>query len=82
MTSTVVTAAWHEVGLLMNGCPPADALSVRLIESIRTGRSPSDDGAVLLEAPTMAEALAKLQEVLASAPINMNELEALGFRFS
>ena len=41
----------------------------------------SDDGAVLFDAPTMAEALAKLQEVLASAPFAMNELEALGFRF-
>jgi hypothetical protein len=40
----------------------------------------SDDGAALFEAPTQQEALAKLQEVLASAPFNMNELEALGFR--
>jgi hypothetical protein len=29
----------------------------------------------------MQEALAKLQEVLECAPFNMNELEALGFRF-
>lgn len=42
----------------------------------------SDDGAALFDAPTMAEALAKLQEVLDSAPFNMNELEALGFRFN
>ena len=41
----------------------------------------SDDGAVLFDAPTMHEALAKLQEVLECAPFNMNELEALGFRF-
>src|SRR5580704_4457303 len=40
-----------------------------------------DDGAVLFDAPTMHEALAKLQEVLECAPFNMNELEALGFRF-
>ena len=40
----------------------------------------SDDGAALYDAPNMADALAKLQEVLASAPFNMNELEALGFR--
>ena len=33
----------------------------------------------LFNAPTMAEALEKLQEVLASAPFNMNELGALGF---
>lgn len=40
----------------------------------------SDDGAAHFDAPNMAEALAKVQEVLASAPFNMNELEALGFR--
>lgn len=40
----------------------------------------SDDGAAHFDAPTMAEALAKVQEVLESAPFNMNELEALGFR--
>jgi hypothetical protein len=40
----------------------------------------SDDGAALFEAPTMQEALAKLQEVIASAPFAMDELEALGFR--
>lgn len=40
----------------------------------------SDDGAAIFDAPTMAGALAKVQEVLASAPFNMNELEALGFR--
>jgi hypothetical protein len=38
-----------------------------------------DDGDALFNAPTMAEALEKLQEVLASAPFNMNELGALGF---
>jgi len=40
----------------------------------------SDDGAASFEAGTMQEALAKLEEILASAPFNMNELEALGFR--
>jgi hypothetical protein len=40
-----------------------------------------DDGAVWFDAPNMHEALAKLQEVLECAPFNMNELEALGFRF-
>ena len=40
-----------------------------------------DDGAALFDAPTLHEALAKLQEVLECAPFNMNELEALGFRF-
>lgn len=40
----------------------------------------SDDGAAEFEAPTMAGALAKLQEVLESAPFHMDELQALGFR--
>ena len=40
----------------------------------------SDDGAALFDAPDMATALAKVQEALDSAPFNMNELEALGFR--
>ncbi len=39
-----------------------------------------DDGAAVFGAPTMQEALAKMQEVVDSAPFNMNELEALGFR--
>ena len=39
-----------------------------------------DDGAVLFDAPTMHVALAKLREVLESAPFNLNELAALGFR--
>jgi hypothetical protein len=42
----------------------------------------SDDGAALFDASDRALALAKLQEVLDSAPFNMNELEALGFRFN
>ena len=40
----------------------------------------SDDGAAVLEAADLPAALAKLQEVLASAPFNMNELAALDFR--
>ncbi|NBR08166.1 MAG: hypothetical protein EBT98_00770 [Opitutaceae bacterium] len=42
----------------------------------------SDDGAARFDAPTMAEVLTKLQEVLESAPFNMNELETLGFRLN
>ena len=42
----------------------------------------NDDGAVLYDAPNQADAFAKMQEVLASAPFNMNELMALGFRFN
>ena len=40
----------------------------------------SDDGASVCQVPKLAEALAKLQEVLASAPFHLNELEALGFQ--
>jgi hypothetical protein len=39
----------------------------------------SDDGAAKLDASNQAEALAKLQEVIASAPFHLSELEALGF---
>ena len=39
-----------------------------------------EDGASLYEARSMKEALEKLQEVIASAPFTMNELEGLGFR--
>ncbi|MSU48506.1 MAG: hypothetical protein EXS37_05330 [Opitutus sp.] len=42
----------------------------------------SDDGAALCDLPTMAAALEKLQEVLASAPFKLDELEALGFRLN
>ncbi|MBC7367809.1 MAG: hypothetical protein H7343_13530 [Undibacterium sp.] len=41
----------------------------------------SDDGMAVCDVPTDAAAFEKLQEVLASAPFNMNELAALGFRF-
>jgi hypothetical protein len=51
---------------------PASAWAVHIHDS--------DDGAALCDAPTMPEALAKLAEVLESAPFHMNELEALGFR--
>ena len=40
----------------------------------------SDDGAARCDAPSMTGALAKLQEVLASAPFHLSELEALGFQ--
>jgi len=39
----------------------------------------SDDGAALCDLPTLTEALAKVQEVVSSAPFHMNELESLGF---
>jgi hypothetical protein len=40
----------------------------------------SDDGSAMFDAATLQEALAKLQEVLASAPFHMGELDALGIR--
>ncbi len=39
-----------------------------------------DDGAAIFETTTAAEAVAKLQEVIASAPFYLEELDALGFR--
>jgi hypothetical protein len=40
----------------------------------------NDDGAAVFNAPSMQAALSKLQEVLDSAPFNMNELGGLDFR--
>jgi len=42
----------------------------------------ADDGAASFEAPTLAPALEKLEDVLASVPFNLNELHALGFSFN
>jgi len=42
----------------------------------------SDDGASVFNTPKLPEALAKLEEVLASAPFHLNELGALGFRLT
>jgi hypothetical protein len=39
----------------------------------------AEDGASLFKAPTLAGALGKLQEVIASAPFHLSELDALGF---
>ena len=39
-----------------------------------------DDGAAMCDAPTLHAALAKLREVVASAPFHLSELAALGFR--
>jgi hypothetical protein len=39
-----------------------------------------DDGAALLDVPTLAAALAAMQDVIASAPFHLSELAALGFR--
>lgn len=40
------------------------------------------DGAAKCDAPSKTEAFAKLQEVLASAPFQLSELDALGFRLN
>jgi hypothetical protein len=42
----------------------------------------ADDGAATFDAPVLAVALDKLQEVLASAPFTLGELEALGFHLN
>jgi hypothetical protein len=39
----------------------------------------ADDGSAWCEVPTLPEALSRLQEVLASAPFHLSELESLGF---
>ncbi len=40
----------------------------------------SDDGAAFCDAPGLAAAVAKLRELIDSAPFHMRELEAFGFR--
>jgi hypothetical protein len=40
----------------------------------------SEDGASLFKAPTLADTLTKLEEVLASAPFELRELDGLGFK--
>lgn len=42
----------------------------------------SDDGVSVFSTPKLPEALAKMQEVLASAPFHLNELEGLGFKLT
>jgi hypothetical protein len=42
----------------------------------------AEDGAVLYHASTVMEAVAKLEEVMESAPFHLGELEALGFKFT
>ncbi len=41
-----------------------------------------DDGAATIEVPTRDAALEKLQELLASAPFQLSELDALGFQMN
>ena len=40
----------------------------------------ADDGAMMADAPTFQAAFEKLQEVLASVPFHLSELDGLGFR--
>ncbi len=42
----------------------------------------SEDGACALSTPARADVLAKVEEVIASAPYHLTELEALGFRLT
>ena len=42
----------------------------------------ADDGAAVYDATSLAEALGKLEEVLASAPFTLAELDALGFHLT
>ncbi len=58
--------------LLQLGADPAGGWGVHLHDS--------DDDVAQCDLPTLAEALAKLQDVIASAPFHLNELGALDFR--
>lgn len=42
----------------------------------------AEDGAVLYSAPNVEDAVAKVDELVESAPFHMNELAALGFKFT
>jgi len=66
---------------------PGNYLHGMLIETGETGAAAwalhlhdSDDGAAIIEEPTLAAVLGHLQEVLAAAPFALDELDALGFR--
>jgi DnaJ-class molecular chaperone len=52
---------------------------LRLRAQGHPGRGGASAGDALIEVATMAEALAKLVEVIECAPFTMDELEALGF---
>jgi hypothetical protein len=58
--------------VLQLGADPSAGWAVHLHDS--------DDGAALYDAPSMQDAFAKLQEVIASVPFHMSELAAVGFR--
>ena len=62
----------HGSMLQLGADPDAGGWSVHIHDS--------DDGAAMCDVPTLADALAKLQEVIESAPFHLNELGALGFR--
>jgi hypothetical protein len=42
----------------------------------------SEDGACAFSTPRLADALGKLEEVLASVPFHLTELDALGFQMT
>jgi hypothetical protein len=62
----------HGSVLQLDPDPVADRWALQLHDS--------DDGAARCEVSNLAEALAKLQEVIASAPFHLSELKALGFQ--
>ena len=66
--------SWHE--------PLWEARSVSFQSSCDGLTKQRRSCAARFDAATMAEVLAKLQEVLESAPFNMNELQTLGFRLN
>jgi hypothetical protein len=62
----------HGSMLQLSADPAAEGWAVHLHDS--------DDDAAMCDVPTLADALLKLQEVVASAPFHLSELGALGFR--
>lgn len=86
---TIVHDAMHTVFLVPGAGPnpglPGNYLYGFVIEVSPTAWAvhlhDSEDGEVRFETPSLSEAVAKLEEVLESAPFHMSELEALGFKF-
>ena len=67
-----ITGNYLHGSLLQLSNDPAGGWSVHVHDS--------DDGAAMCDVRTAAEALDKLEEVMASAPFHLSELDALGFR--
>lgn len=82
---------------LFSRCPPSSAFAMSdphaefdhaVLDKIEATGSwvvhvhDSEDGATRFNTPKLPEALSKLEEVLASAPFHLNELDALGFHMT